>query len=217
MLDRCRTIMLFAPKGGVGKTTISAHLLVAAARDGLRAIGVDFDPQQTLKLWADTRATHAEAKRLPMFDIGTADIDNWLTVWEHISDYDLAIVDMPPGFKGHEASIYNMVNRVDYVLVPTGQTRFDQNALVPWMKRFVERRLRAAFCINKASANHWGSFKRTKADLIKIGPLIPFEIPQREDIHHTTENGLTVFDIKTNKGGQDFDNMWSYLRRELCL
>jgi chromosome partitioning protein len=217
MPNGCRTIMLFAPKGGVGKTTISAHLLVAAARDGLRTIGLDFDPQQTLKLWADTRAAHAEVDRLPMFDVGTADIDDWLTVWKHIDDYDLAVIDMPPGFKGHEASIYNMVGRVDYVLIPIGQTRFDQNALVPWMERFLERRLQAAFCINKASDSRWGSFKRTKSDLIRVGPLVPFEIPQREDIHYATESGLTVLDIRVTKGGQEFDGLWSHVRRELHL
>ena len=31
-----RTIMIFAPKGGVGKTTISAHILVSAASGSVR-------------------------------------------------------------------------------------------------------------------------------------------------------------------------------------
>ena len=47
-VERCRRVMVFASKGGVGKTTVASNLLVSAALDGIEAIGVDFDGQRHL-------------------------------------------------------------------------------------------------------------------------------------------------------------------------
>ena len=43
---RPRIVLIFAPKGGQGKTTISANLAVAAARAGQSVAGLDFDTQR---------------------------------------------------------------------------------------------------------------------------------------------------------------------------
>ena len=43
---RPRRVALYLPKGGIGKTTISAHLAVGLARAGKRVLLVDADPRQ---------------------------------------------------------------------------------------------------------------------------------------------------------------------------
>ncbi len=43
-------ICFASPKGGVGKTTLSANLADALQRDGRRVLVIDFDPQNTLRL-----------------------------------------------------------------------------------------------------------------------------------------------------------------------
>jgi len=43
-------IAVASPKGGVGKTTCAAHLAYGIAASGYRAIAVDLDPQNSLRL-----------------------------------------------------------------------------------------------------------------------------------------------------------------------
>src|SRR5690349_5444886 len=58
---RCRILLVSSPKGGSGKSVVSRHLLVSAAQAGVRAVGLDFDRQQTLAKWALRRARTREA------------------------------------------------------------------------------------------------------------------------------------------------------------
>src|SRR5215204_76802 len=58
---RCRILLISSPKGGSGKSVLSRHMLVSAAQSGVRAIGLDFDRQQTLTKWAARRTRTREA------------------------------------------------------------------------------------------------------------------------------------------------------------
>jgi cellulose biosynthesis protein BcsQ len=51
-----RILAVLGPKGGIGKTTIAANLLVAARMKGLDAAGLDLDAQGTFARWAAKRA-----------------------------------------------------------------------------------------------------------------------------------------------------------------
>src|SRR4051812_13586966 len=52
---KMRVILVSSPKGGVGKTSISRNLAVAAAMGGLRVATLDFDAQGTLTKWWSKR------------------------------------------------------------------------------------------------------------------------------------------------------------------
>ncbi len=43
-------ITVYSPKGGVGKTTLAANLCYSLAATGLKAVAIDFDPQNSLRL-----------------------------------------------------------------------------------------------------------------------------------------------------------------------
>ena len=44
-------LLTTSPKGGVGKTSASRNIAVAAARDGFRVATLDCDPQGSLTKW----------------------------------------------------------------------------------------------------------------------------------------------------------------------
>src|SRR3954467_13660420 len=58
---RCRILLISSPKGGSGKSVLSRHILVSAAQASIKAIGLDFDRQQTLAKWGTRRAGTREA------------------------------------------------------------------------------------------------------------------------------------------------------------
>lgn len=213
----CRTIMLFSPKGGVGKTTLALHILVAASRAGAKAIGVDFDSQQTLRRWAELREQDPKNVERPGFAIGTADLDDWQEVLDALEDFDLAVLDLPPGIKGHEAMVNSFAARVDLVVIPTGPSAFDRQTVIPWMTRFVERGLAAQFCFNRAPQPHVRSYRDTKRELVQHGAVVPVDIPHREDIVYASERGLAVLDVDRARGRAEFETLWEHLRREVRL
>lgn len=211
----CRTVMLFAPKGGVGKTTLAAHLLVAGAQAGLSVLGVDFDPQRTLKTWAEVRETDARSAESASFDVGVATLDDWQAVSDSLEGYDLAVFDLPPGLQGFEARINAFCARVDLILIPTGHTAFDRRSVIPWMDRFGDRGLKSAFAFNRAPQPHVISFRDSKIELMRHGPVVPVDIPLREDVHNATERGLTVIEIDRAKARDEFRMLWEHVRREV--
>jgi chromosome partitioning protein len=44
-----RLVLVCSPKGGQGKSMLARNLLVCAALNGVRAVGLDFDQQGTLQ------------------------------------------------------------------------------------------------------------------------------------------------------------------------
>jgi chromosome partitioning protein len=48
-------VAIVSQKGGAGKTTLSVHLAVAAARKGMSVALIDLDPQATAAQWGDWR------------------------------------------------------------------------------------------------------------------------------------------------------------------
>ena len=62
-----RTVAILSEKGGVGKTTVTVHVGVAAHRAGLDVAIIDLDPQTSAADWADQRGegSKPEAVAIP--------------------------------------------------------------------------------------------------------------------------------------------------------
>ena len=104
------TIAVVAEKGGVGKTTLSLTLAVAAIQAGRRVAVIDIDPQSTAAKWTDRRenefpwvvSTHA-ARLAAALDQARA------------QGVDFVVIDTPP-HSGADAA--EAARRADLVLVP---------------------------------------------------------------------------------------------------
>jgi len=213
-----KSIMMFIPKGGAGKTTIAAHLAVSAAKAGYSVLAVDFDPQKTLSRWAQERTRHPEADKLAQFDVATAEIRQWQAVWDHVSSYDLTIFDLPPGIEHNHAEIYDLSGNVSMVLIPSGTSKYDWEVAVDWMNRFKQRGLRKVhFIISKVPDTRRKSFQRVQTLLSEHGRMLPAVIPLREDVNNSTDIGLTVSDIRDAQGHTDFAVLWNNVHQELGM
>jgi chromosome partitioning protein len=148
----CRILLLSSPKGGVGKSTLSQNILSLAAKQGLKALAVDLDPQQTLSKWFVRREAKSETSRdLPMFDLLSAELGDWQRVLAATQDYELAVIDTLPSLDHLMPDIHGLCSKADLVLVPTGATQTDLDSTVPWLTRLGGMGFQIATVLNKAN------------------------------------------------------------------
>src|SRR6202451_1981801 len=100
-------LVLASQKGGAGKTTLAAHLAVAAeaAGDG-PAVLIDTDPQGSLSAWGNVRKGEVPALE---------------AAW-----YSGAVIDTPPAITD---AIGAVVVSADLVLIPTRPSPHDLRAV----------------------------------------------------------------------------------------
>lgn len=117
-----RVIVLASQKGGVGKTTLAAHLAVAAeaARAG-PTILIDTDPQGSLSAWWNAR----EAQTPALAPTTIAELPAKLKALD-AAGYTFAIIDTPPAITG---AISAVVDTADLVLIPTRPSPHDLRAV----------------------------------------------------------------------------------------
>src|SRR5271166_6925844 len=117
-----RTVAILSEKGGVGKTTVTVHVGVAAHRAGLDVAIIDLDPQTSAADWADQRGdgTKPEAVAIP-----PARLDKLLADLR-ANGTDLVLIDTPR--EANNAG-YIAAKAADFVLIPFKRGGFDFRAL----------------------------------------------------------------------------------------
>jgi len=206
-------LVVAGPKGGIGKTTLSRNLAVAAAAEGLRVATLDLDPQRSLTNWYSKRPD-----KCVQFDHFKGDM-NESTIREAMAaiseeGYDLLVVDTPPSVEDSPEGFKALAAVADLLLIPTSHTDDDLEVVRPWM-RFVRSLGRpAAYVMNRVNARA-RAFVDAKAQLVDDGPLCPIEIPSYEDVPFTFGKGIGLVELKNGKGSEYIAGVWAYVRAEL--
>jgi chromosome partitioning protein len=119
---KMHVIVLASQKGGAGKTTLAAHIAVAAeaAGDG-PAVLIDADPQGSLSAWWNVREAQVPA-------LATATIAELPAKLAALAEagYAVAIVDTPPAIT---EAITAVVQLADLVVIPTRPSPHDLRAV----------------------------------------------------------------------------------------
>ncbi len=106
-------IGVFTSKGGVGKTTVSAHLAGAFATNGYQVALVDLDGQRNLrKLLGNEVYVPISGKQ--GVDVSVFTGENWNE--EEHPNTKIIVCDCSPDF---DSNPYYFVNRFDYCIIPT--------------------------------------------------------------------------------------------------
>ncbi len=123
-----KTLVVYAAKGGAGKTTLALHLAVAGAQTQ-RVVVFDCDSQQrSAARWGDVRrATHPEPH---VVEVDPSDIrrfhDDARSGKLAGGPYDLVVIDCPPRVDARSAAILAIA---DVVVVPIKPSVLDVGAL----------------------------------------------------------------------------------------
>lgn len=126
-----KKIVLFSPKGGTGKTTLSLNLAGSLAARGQRVLVLDRDPNKASLLWsqlaerADRELTFAVAGAVPQRDL---------------QRYDVVILDLAPGAEAPPADLIVIPTLLDAASVISAQaarqTLTSPSVIVPNRVRF---------------------------------------------------------------------------------
>lgn len=214
---RCRVLLISSPKGGSGKSVLSRHLLVSAAQAGVRAIGLDFDRQQTLAKWAARRTRTREA--FPDFAgtvVEAVTLQDWRSALRRTENYQLAVLDTPPSVEDYLPAIEALGEAADLILIPAVCTQDDVDSVAPWVRVLASKGFRCSVVLNRAN-RRTTSYARMRGVLVKASSVCPTELPQLEDIHVPASKGLTLLDYSKSRGIEPFEEIWAYVRREVGL
>ena len=210
-----RIVLLVAPKGGVGKTTTVTALLVSARLAGMTALGVDMDDQESLVTWGVwRRGTIAANPALGLVDapVRKMDLGEWRSL-RKINNYDIVIVDTPPGIGEARQSIRSLCEVADIVLIPTSASPADLEKVVPFGRSIAGTKV--FFVLNRIN-RRTRSWAQARVDLTANTRLAPSDIPALDVVTTQFGAGLTTTDMAT-AGADAFAALWNFVRLEIGL
>ncbi|MBR8361562.1 AAA family ATPase (plasmid) [Enterobacter kobei] len=179
-----KTLVLASQKGGAGKTTLAAHLAVAAELAGAGpAVLIDTDPQGSLSAWWNSREANAPA----LAEAKLAELPAKLVALAE-AGFKLAVIDTPPAIT---AAIRDVVKLADLVLIPTRPSPHDLRAVGSTVDIAQEAARPFAFAVTQAKPTARLTVQAVAA-LSAHGPVAPAIVHDRVDYAGSMVDGRTV-------------------------
>jgi chromosome partitioning protein len=202
-------IVLASQKGGAGKTTLAAHLAVAAeaAGDG-PAILIDSDPQGSLSAWWNVRK--ADSPKLAPMTI--AELPEKLKLLDG-AGYGVAVIDTPPAIT---EAIRAVVESADLVLIPTRPSPHDLRAVGSTVSLVQGAGKPFVFAVTQAKPNTRLTVQAMAA-LSEHGKVAPAIVHDRVDFAGSMIDGRTVQEIDPRgRSAAEMAELWEFLKAQMA-
>lgn len=202
-------IVLASQKGGAGKTTLAAHIAVAAeaAGDG-PAVLIDTDPQGSLSAWWNVRK--AEVPKLAPTTI--AELPEKLELLAE-AGFHVAVVDTPPAIT---EAIGAVVVSADLVLIPTRPSPHDLRAVGSTVSLVQAAGKPFVFAMTQAKPNTRLTVQAMAA-LSEHGQVAPSIVHDRVDYAGSMIDGRTVQEIDPRgRSAAEMAGLWEFLRAQMA-
>ncbi|QSA99330.1 ParA family protein [Methylococcus sp. EFPC2] len=203
-----KTIVLASQKGGAGKTTLAAHLAVAAERSGDGpCVLIDTDPQASLAAWWNGRENDTPSfapvtlKELPAKLEALAK-----------AGYVYAFIDTPPAIT---ESIRTVVGQADFVLIPTRPSPHDLRAVGRTVELATDANRPFAFVVTQAKPNSRLTVQAMAA-LSAHGVVAPAIVHDRVDFAASMIDGRTVLEIDARgRSASEVAELWVFVKERM--
>lgn len=200
-------ISIVSSKGGVGKTTLTSALAVAAASEGARVALADLDPQGSLEGWLDRRGTD---------ELAFMEAEKGSEAVEEIDEgqYDYLFIDTPPAFI---STIEDTISASDLVLIPLRASALDilasEDAVL--MARAADK---AHLCIINDAETRWkttdAASKYLTASKVPVAKTV---ITHRAAYLGAMTGGKTGPEIdKTGVAKDEIAGLWAEVKAQLA-
>jgi len=202
-------IVLASQKGGAGKTTLAAHLAVAAeaAGDG-PAVLIDTDPQGSLSAWWNVR----KAQSPVLAPSSIAELPEKLMLLAG-AGYEVAVIDTPPAIT---EAIGAVLVSADLVLIPTRPSPHDLRAVGSTVSLVQAARKPFVFAVTQAKPNARLTVQAVAA-LSEHGSVAPAIIHDRVDYAGSMIDGRTVQEIDAKgRSAAEMAELWAFLKAQMA-
>lgn len=203
-----KTLVLASRKGGVGKTTLAAHLAVAAERQGAGPVVLlDTDPQGSLASWWHSRQADTPA-------LAAAALDDLAAKLQALAaaGFELAVIDTPPAIT---AAIRDVVKLADLVLIPTRPSPHDLRAVGSTVELAIEAGRPFVFAVTQAKPNARLTVQAV-AELSAHGAVAPAIAHDRVDYAAAMIDGRTVGETDgAGRSAQEMRDLLSFVLARL--
>lgn len=202
-----RIIAVISQKGGVGKTTATVNLAVAARQDGKKVLVVDLDPQASATAWHKVRADK-QPLVLATHQAGLADLRSQAEA----QGVDWLLIDTAAG-TDQAAAI--AVEIADFVLIPLRPSVVDLRAIPNSIRlcRVQERTPHVA--LMQIEPPPQGALAdEARANLAALGvDVLPGGLARRAAFHHSMIDGRGVLEYEPNgKAARELKDLY----KEVC-
>lgn len=204
-----KVIVIASQKGGSSKSSLVAHLAVAAEREGAGPVAlIDTDPQGTLTSWWRERQAETPAlAELPALSGLGLSLETL-----RAEGYALVIIDTPPTIT---ASIRTIIALADFVLIPVRPSPADLWAVGGTLDlcRAADRPF--AFVVTQATR---GATITTQAlgALSEHGPVSGAVMHMRVGYAGAMTSGQTIQEIEPNgAAAREIKDLWSFVLKRI--
>jgi chromosome partitioning protein len=215
-LTQMRVIVVASQKGGVGKTTIAAHLAVRARMLGQGpAALVDTDPQGSLSEWWGARSDE-NVSNDDQSALATVKLEDLAAKLAELRSNGaaVAIIDTPPALT---ASIEQAIAIADLVLIPARPSPHDLRAIGATVNMTRRAGKPFLFVINGA-APRANITAEAVAALSEHGRVAPIILYQRTDYAASMIDGRTVMEtVPTGRSTQEITELWKYVYAQVSM
>lgn len=203
-----KIIVLASQKGGAGKTTLAAHLAVAAEKAEKKpCVLIDTDPQASLVAWWNGR----EAETPAFAPVTLKELHEKLEGLKK-AGYAYAFIDTPPAIT---ESIRAVVQQADFVIIPTRPSPHDLRAVGSTVELAVKSDKPFAFVVTQAKQNSRLTIQ-TMGALSEHGIVSSTVIHDRVDFAASMIDGRTVLEVDPRgRSAEEVTALWVFVKARL--
>lgn len=202
-------IVLASQKGGAGKTTLAAHIAIAAEAGGDGpAVLIDADPQGSLSAWWNVR----EAQVPALAPATIAELPAKLAALAE-AGYAVAVVDTPPAIT---EAITAVVELADLVVIPTRPSPHDLRAVGRTIELVQTAGKPFVFAVTQAKPNARLTVQAVAA-LSEHGVVAPAIVHDRVDYAGSMIDGRTVQETDPKgKSAAEMAELWKFVKAQMA-
>ena len=203
-----KTVVIASQKGGSGKTTVAAHLAVAAEQSGHgSAVLIDTDPQQTLVTWWKNR----EAKTPKLAPTTLRELPAKLNALQKMG-LAWCFIDTPPALTKQNEQVLGLA---DLVLIPARPSPNDLWSLGATLGLVRQSGTPFVFVLTQAKGNARITMQ-TMAALSEHGRIFASIIHDRVDYAASMTDGRTALEIApSGPGAREVNGLWNLVHKHI--
>ena len=208
-IDKMSVVAVVCQKGGVGKTTLSIHLAVAATRAGHTAVLIDLDPQASASKWSDIRTDES-----PVVISAHATRLRYVIEKAEAEGVTFVVLDTPPQV---ESPITDAAKVADIAIIPCRPALFDIHAIEETVYRTLKENVPTHLVFNAVPPRS-SMLEQAKAVVADYNiHIAPCTVGRRILFSHAVVDGKTAeeFDPKS-KAAIEIQTLYEYLQTQLA-